>query len=80
MKKPDFKNSLVRARNSIKESQDVRSMYNDDAVNEDIAGLSDLIGIVKGFAPNWQAIASAVILERMPVRFAGTRIIRRIAW
>ena len=27
-----------------------------------------------------QAIASAVILERMPVRFAGTRIIRRIAW
>tara|TARA_B100000700_G_scaffold222517_1_gene245254 strand:+ start:1646 stop:3400 length:1755 start_codon:yes stop_codon:yes gene_type:complete len=60
MKKPDFKNSLVRARNSIKESQDVRSMYHDDAVNEDIAGLSDLIGIVKGFAPNWQAIASAV--------------------
>ena len=62
MSSTNFKDILSKARSSVQESKRIRTLYhqeNEDKLDE-IAGLSDIIGLAKKFVPNFQKMGAAV--------------------
>ena len=63
MSSKNFKKVLSQARKSAQESEHIRSLYQysaEDKIDE-IAGLSDIIGLAKKFTPNFQKMGAAVL-------------------
>ena len=62
MSNTNFKKALSEARSSVKDAERIRSLYyhEDEDQLDEIAGLSDLIGLAKKFVPNFQKMGAAV--------------------
>ena len=62
MPSTNFKEILLQARRSVQESKRVRTLYSqaDEDKLDEIAGLSDIIGLAKKFTPNFQKMGAAV--------------------
>lgn len=63
MSSTNFKKALSEARKSMQESKSVRTLYyqQDEDQLDEIAGLSDLIGLAKKFVPNFQKLSASVL-------------------
>lgn len=63
MSNTNFKKVLAEARSSVKDAKRIRSLYyhEDEDKLDEIAGLSDIIGLAKKFTPNFQKMGAAVL-------------------